>query len=48
MSVALIPSHPWLRRDSQVQWNALVASVKAHSPDLKMISFYRWPQIGAF
>lgn len=39
--------HPWLKRDSPARWNALVAGMKAHSPDLKMVSYYRWPEIGA-
>jgi hypothetical protein len=40
--------HPWLRRDSEAEWNGLVAWAEARSPDLKMVSYYRWPQIGAF
>jgi hypothetical protein len=40
--------HPWLRQDSQPRWNALVAAAEARSPNLRMISYYRWPQIGAF
>lgn len=40
--------HPWLKRDSASRWNALVARMKAQSPDLKMVSYYRWPQVGAF
>jgi hypothetical protein len=39
--------HPWLKRDTQSQWNALVAATEARSPNLKMVSYYRWPQIGA-
>jgi hypothetical protein len=39
--------HPWLKQDSPSRWNALVAGMKAHSPNLKMVSYYRWPQIGA-
>lgn len=39
--------HPWLKRDSLARWNALVAWAVAHSPNLKMVSYYRWPQIGA-
>jgi hypothetical protein len=39
--------HPWLKRDSLARWNALVARAEALSPDLKMVSYYRWPQIGA-
>lgn len=49
MSAALRRSpHLWLNRDSLSQWNELVARMEAHSPDLKMVSYYRWPQIGAF
>jgi hypothetical protein len=39
--------HPWLKTDSPSRWNALVAGMKAHSPNLKMVSYYRWPEIGA-
>ena len=39
--------HPWLIQDSPSRWNALVAGMKSHSPNLKMVSYYRWPQIGA-
>jgi hypothetical protein len=49
MSAALVPNiHYWLQRDSQSRWNALVASIEARSPNLKMVSYYRWPQIGAY
>ncbi len=48
MSAALRRNiHPWLIQDSQSRWNALVAATEARSPDLKMVSYYRWPQIGA-
>jgi hypothetical protein len=48
MSAALVPNvHWWLRLDSQPRWDTLVASVEARSPNLKMVSYYRWPQIGA-
>jgi hypothetical protein len=40
-------SHPWLKQDSQARWNALVAAAERHSPNLRMVSYYRWPQIGA-
>jgi len=33
--------------DSQASWNALLAWVERLSPNLQMISYYRWPQIGA-
>lgn len=39
--------HPWLLRDSPSRWNALVAGMRANSPNLKMVSYYRWPEIGA-
>ena len=39
--------HPWLVHDSQASWNALLAWVERLSPNLQMISYYRWPQIGA-
>jgi hypothetical protein len=48
MSAALRRSiHPWLIQDTQSRWNGLVAATEARSPDLKMVSYYRWPQIGA-
>ena len=40
--------HPWLVHDSQASWNALLSSVERRSPNLQMISYYRWPEIGAF
>ncbi len=39
--------HPWLNTDSPSQWNGLVARMEARSPNLKMVSYYRWPEIGA-
>jgi hypothetical protein len=39
--------HPWLKQDSLARWNALVAAVERRSPNLRMVSYYRWPQIGA-
>jgi hypothetical protein len=39
--------HPWLKQDSPSRWNGLVAGMKARSPNLKMVSYYRWPEIGA-
>lgn len=39
--------HQWLKTDSPSRWNALVAGVRARSPNLKMVSYYRWPEIGA-
>ena len=48
MSAALRRNiHPWLIHDSQSRWNGLVAATEARSPNLKMVSYYRWPQIGA-
>jgi hypothetical protein len=40
--------HPWLNQDSAARWRGLVARMEARSPDLKMVSYYRWPQVGAF
>jgi hypothetical protein len=39
--------HPWLKTDSLARWNALVAGIRTRSPNLKMVSYYRWPEIGA-
>jgi hypothetical protein len=39
--------HPWLVHDSQTSWDALLTSVERRSPNLQMISYYRWPEIGA-
>jgi hypothetical protein len=39
--------HPWLKQDSLSRWNAMVAAAVRRSPNLRMISYYRWPQIGA-
>lgn len=39
--------HPWLKQDSLSRWNALVSAAERRSPNLRMISYYRWPQIGA-
>jgi hypothetical protein len=48
MSASLRRSpHPWLNQDSQARWNGLVAAAERHSPNLRMVSYYRWPQIGA-
>ena len=48
MSAALRRNiHPWLIQDTQTRWNALLAVTEARSPNLKMVSYYRWPQIGA-
>jgi hypothetical protein len=47
MSDALHP-FGWGRRDTPWQWQTLLAGIERRSPDLKMISYYQWPQIGAF
>jgi hypothetical protein len=41
--------HPfvWGRRDTPWQWQLLLAGIERRSPDLKMISYYEWPEIGA-
>jgi hypothetical protein len=41
--------HPlvWGRRDTPWQWQTLLAGIEQRSPDLKMISYYEWRQIGA-
>ena len=41
--------HPlvWGRRDTPWEWQTLLAGIEQRSPDLKMISYYQWPQIGA-
>jgi hypothetical protein len=46
MSDALHP-FVWGRRDTAWQWQTLLAGVERRSPDLKMISYYEWPLIGA-
>jgi len=46
MSDALHP-RAWGRRDTPWQWQTLLAGIERRSPDLKMISYYQWPQIGA-
>ena len=37
----------WMRRDTPWQWQTLLAGIERRSPDLKMVSYYQWPQIGA-
>ncbi len=41
--------HPlaWGRGDTPWQWQTLLAQTERRSPDLKMISYYEWPLIGA-
>ena len=46
MSDALHPL-AWGRRDTPWQWQTLLARIERRSPDLKMISYYEWRQIGA-
>jgi len=46
MSDALHP-RGWGRRDTPWQWQTLLARIEQRSPDLKMVSYYQWPQIGA-
>jgi len=46
MSDALHPL-AWGRRDTPRQWRTLLGTVERRSPDLKMVSYYQWPQIGA-
>ncbi len=38
---------PWMRRDTPWQWQTLLARIERRSPNLKMISWYQWAQIGA-
>jgi hypothetical protein len=46
MSDALRPL-VWGRRDTPWHWQTLLAGIEQRSPDLKMISYYQWPEIGA-
>ncbi|HEX5193070.1 MAG TPA: hypothetical protein VFW09_09720 [Solirubrobacteraceae bacterium] len=46
MSDALRPL-AWGRRDTPWQWQVLLAGIERRSPDLKMVSYYQWRQIGA-
>jgi hypothetical protein len=46
MSDALHPLD-WGRRDTPWQWQTLLARIEQRSPDLKMISYFEWRQIGA-
>jgi hypothetical protein len=41
--------HPrvWGRFDTPWQWQTLLAGIEQRSPDLRMVSYYQWPQIGA-
>lgn len=41
--------HPtgWMRRDSPLHWETLLGGIEHRTPNLKMISYYQWPQIGA-
>jgi hypothetical protein len=46
MSDALRPL-VWGRRDTPWQWQTLLAGIEQRSPNLKMVSYYQWRQIGA-
>jgi hypothetical protein len=46
MSDAVKPLN-WGRRDTPWQWQTLLARIERRSPDLKMISYYEWREIGA-
>jgi hypothetical protein len=46
MSEALHPL-TWGRRDTPWQWQTLLARIESRAPNLKMISYYEWRQIGA-
>jgi hypothetical protein len=46
MSDALHPLS-WGRRDTPWQWQLLLAGIERRSPNLKMVSYYQWPEIGA-
>jgi hypothetical protein len=37
----------WMRRDTPRQWQRLLTAIERRSPDLKMVSYYQWAQIGA-
>ena len=41
--------HPtgWMRHDAPLQWETLLGEIEHRSPDLKMVSYYQWQQIGA-
>lgn len=46
MSDGLHPTS-WMRYDPPLQWETLLGGVVHRSPNLKMIAYYQWPQIGA-
>ena len=46
MSDAVHPRE-WGRRDTPWHWQTLLARIEQRSPNLKMISYYEWRQIGA-
>ncbi len=46
MSDGLRPTG-WMRYDAPLQWETLLGGIEHRSPNLKMISYYQWPQIGA-
>jgi hypothetical protein len=46
MSDALHPLS-WGRRDASLHWETLLGGIEHRSPNLAMVSYYQWPQIGA-
>jgi len=46
MSDALHPLS-WGRRDTSLRWETLLGGIEQRSPDLQMVSYYQWAQIGA-
>jgi hypothetical protein len=37
----------WMRYDAPLQWETLLGAIEHRSPNLKMVSYYQWPQVGA-
>lgn len=37
----------WMRRDTPREWQTLLAGIERRSPNLRMVSYYQWAQIGA-
>jgi hypothetical protein len=46
MSDALRP-RGWMRYDAPLQWETLLGGIEHRSPNLQMVAYYQWPQIGA-
>ncbi len=46
MSDGLRPT-AWMRHDAPLQWETLLGGVEHRSPNLQMVSYYQWAQIGA-